>query len=279
MTSAADVIADVSRGGSLEVASKGPASDLVTAADRAAEAHIVERIRTLRPHDAVVGEEGHAISGTSGVTWIIDPLDGTTNFVHRLPPHGVSVAAWWNVHDTDGDPIAAALLDITREELFSAARGAGATLNGVPIGTAVGPENLATAIVGTGFAHEPEVRLAEIDLLHRVLPRIGDLRRSGAGAFDLCWVALGRLDAFYQAGLKLWDYAGAQLVLTESGGDFALLPELAGSGPVVLGSAASIHTELTALLRTSPDARAGSIPEPFSPGTDREEATWHSHSE
>ncbi len=234
------------RVGPLRIESKGSASDMVTDADRASEALIVEALSAARPQDGLLGEEGHARPSTSGLTWIIDPLDGTTNFIHGMPPHGVSIGVWRDLGGAD-EPVAGALYDITHDELFSAGAGCGATLNGRPIAREPAGD-LRTAIVGTGFAHDPGISAAEAEVLTGLLPAIGDLRRVGAGAFDICWVALGRQDAFYQAGLKVWDYAAARLVALERGCDFRLLPGLARSGPTAVAAAAELADELAVRL-------------------------------
>jgi myo-inositol-1(or 4)-monophosphatase len=229
------------------VETKSSASDIATDVDHAAEALIVRRLRECRPEDGIIAEEDHQIDSETGLTWVVDPLDGSTNFLYGMPPYSVSIAVCSRVSGSDVVPIAGALHDAAHRETFAAMTGAGAYLNGSPIAPAPS-QHLATAIVGTGFSHTRDIRAAEIGLLHNVLPAIGDLRRSGSGATDLCWVACGRLDAFYQAGLKTWDFAAAQQIVAEAGGWFGKLPGIGGSDAVVVASAPGIRQALLDLL-------------------------------
>ena len=229
------------------VTTKATATDMVSEADRAAERLIVERLLAIRPDDAVLGEEGgthfdRTGVGTSGVRWVIDPLDGTTNYLYGLPAFVVSIGA-----ELDGVGIIGVVYDPTHDELFTAIAGGGAQLNGRPIAVS-GHTDLATALVGTGFAYEEERRRAEGLVVARVVPRVRDIRRSGAAALDLCNVACGRYDAFYERGLKPWDMAAGDVIVREAGGVMSAIdggPAVAGS---VLAATPAIVEPLRALL-------------------------------
>jgi myo-inositol-1(or 4)-monophosphatase len=197
---------------------KSSATDIVTEFDRASERVLVERIRAARPDDAIVGEEGASTSGTSGISWLIDPIDGTTNFVYGLPNWAVSIAAV----DADG-PVAAAVYAPVLGELFSARRGCGATLNDVAI-TCGQLGNLSSALVATGFSYLADHRGRQAARLALMMPHIRDVRRLGAASLDLCFVAMGRLDGYFEQGLGPWDLAAGQLIASEAGcstGDFS----------------------------------------------------------
>lgn len=194
-----------------EVATKSSATDMVTEMDRASEALLVRRLRELRPDDAVIGEEGADQAGTSGVTWVLDPLDGTTNYLYRHPGWNVSVGA-----EVAGVGVAGAVVVPSLGERFAAAAGHGATHNGNPIRLGE-PAPLATSLVGTGFNYDPHMRSAQAVVLARLLPQIRDIRRGGAAAADLCSVACGRLDAFYENGLAPWDRAAGMVIAREAG--------------------------------------------------------------
>lgn len=227
--------------GAVGVQSKSSATDMVSAADRASERLLDELLADARPDDGVIGEEGTARTGTTGLTWICDPLDGTTNYLYGFPQWAVSVA----VEDADG-PVAACVFDPSRGEAFTAARGGGATVNGRPI--RVSPaRDLATSLIGTGFAYEAEVRAAQGARMREVLGAVRDIRRAGSAALDLAWVACGRLDGFFESGIHHWDYAGGMLLVPEAGGLFAV-----GPGPLdgllqVVASGPGIHGALRAL--------------------------------
>jgi myo-inositol-1(or 4)-monophosphatase len=193
------------------VETKSTSTDMVTEMDRAAESLIVDAIREARPDDAIVGEEGTAERGSSGVEWIVDPLDGTTNYLYGHPGFGVSIAA-----AVDGDVVAGVVADPLHGDVFTAVRGAGAQRNGQPISPAR-PASLADALVATGFSYDPERRRRQAGVLVHLLPKVRDIRRMGAAAVDLCSVACGRVDAFYERGLARWDYAAGALVAAESG--------------------------------------------------------------
>ncbi|MEO3939152.1 inositol monophosphatase family protein [Dermatophilaceae bacterium Soc4.6] len=217
-------------------ATKSSPTDVVTVMDTRSEELIRERLLAARPHDGVLGEEGDDHVGTSGITWVVDPIDGTVNYLYEIPAYAVSIAA------VTGDPrvagewqvLAAAVGDPSRGLVYHATKGAGARCSVVPTGTAsdggdahgrtsrvlhVGDvDDLGSALVGTGFGYTRERRLTQAELLLKVLPEIRDIRRIGSAALDLCAVAAGQLDGFFEIGLNPWDLAGGWLVVTEAGG-------------------------------------------------------------
>jgi len=198
-------------GGERATASKSTPTDLVSEADVAAEQAIRELLATRRPGDAILGEEGGETQEGEGLRWIVDPLDGTTNFLFGVPQWCVSVA----VYDDEGG-LAGVVFDPLREEIFAAERGGPATLNGSPM-TPSTTDDLATSLVATGFAYSAEVRAAQAAVVARVLPRVRDVRRMGSAALDLAWTAAGRYDAFYERGVQVWDTAAGS-VLCECAG-------------------------------------------------------------
>lgn len=209
-----------------DVATKSSRTDMVTAVDRASEALIVGTIGKERPDDGVLGEEGSQRAGTTGVRWIIDPLDGTTNYLYGFPLYAVSIGV-----EVDGVMEAGVVVHPPLAEVFTARRGHGALCNGAPIAVS-GKDELATALVGTGFAYDSDRRQEQAQWLESILPRVRDIRRGGAASLDLCWVACGRLDAFYEAGLAPWDIAAGELIAREAGGrtsDFEGGPPQPGS--------------------------------------------------
>jgi len=214
------------------VSSKSSETDLVSEADRASEAAILELLTGERPEDGLLGEEGSSREGASGRRWVVDPLDGTINYLYRFPAWCVSVA----LEDVSGG-LVGVIHDPLRNETFTAARGEGAFVNGKRM-QVNGEESLEFALVATGFGYQAEVRAGQADLLTRVLPRVRDIRRAGAAALDLAWVAAGRLDAYFERGLKPWDWAAARLLIAEAGGALAELegdpPGLAAANPALL---------------------------------------------
>ena len=199
------------RGPELRISSKSTPTDLVSEADHAAEHLIRERLTAARPDDGVLGEEGGDTAGTSGVRWVVDPLDGTINFLFGLPQWAVSIAA-----EDEHGTLVGVVYDPERNELFAAERDGPATLDGRPI-TASTKTDLATALVGTGFGYDAEVRRAQAVVAARLLPEVRDLRRFGAAAIDLAWTAAGRLDAYYEHGLNAWDLAAGALICERAG--------------------------------------------------------------
>lgn len=187
--------------------------DPVTAVDRESEAAVIEVIRRHRPDDSILAEESGGGDWDRGRVWIVDPLDGTVNFVHAFPQVATSVGM-----RHDGEGVVGVVSDVVREEVFSASSGNGAHLNGDPIRVSA-QSSPARSLVGTGFSYERQRRAQEMaDTLAGVLQRFQGIRRVGSAALDLCWVATGRLDAYWEYGVRPWDTAAGALIVTEAGG-------------------------------------------------------------
>lgn len=231
------------------ITTKSSATDMVTEMDRAAEALIVGGIRAERPHDGVVGEEGSDEPGTTGVVWHIDPIDGTTNYVYASPGFSVSIGAW-----LDGVPIVGVVHDPFLDEVFTAVAGRGAELDGRPIACSAATD-LSTALCATGFSYDADRRHRQAQVLTQVLPRVRDIRRRGSAAIDLCWAAAGRVDAYWEKGLNIWDRAAGELVATEAG---LMATDLFGGPPSesVLVAPPAIHEALRQLLLDAGAAEA-----------------------
>ena len=197
---------------------KSTATDMVSDADREAEELLERLLMTARPNDALLGEEGAGRTGTTGLRWVVDPLDGTTNFVFGYPHWAVSVA----VEDEHG-VLAGAIYDPSRDELFAAARGMGATLNGKAIHTRATTE-LGQALIGTGFSYNAQRRAAQSIQVASLIGQIRDIRRAGAAALDLAWVACGRIDGFWESDLNPWDWEAGSLLVLEAGGRWQCEP-------------------------------------------------------
>jgi myo-inositol-1(or 4)-monophosphatase len=227
----------------LDVGTKSSATDMVTEMDRASEALIVAGLRAARPHDAIVGEEGTADTGSSGVRWLVDPLDGTTNYLYGYPAFAVSIAA-----EVDGAVVAGVVADPSTGDVFTARRGSGAWCNGVRL--KVNDEtDMARALLGTGFSYLADRRRRQARVLETVLPAVRDIRRAGSAALDLCWVASGRLDAFYEKGLGPWDLAAGALIAAEAGARTGDLDGGIPSSEFVIASSPALFDDLRALLR------------------------------
>jgi myo-inositol-1(or 4)-monophosphatase len=197
----------------VEVAgTKSSDTDIVTRADQAAEALVKQRLLGARPDDGMVGEEGDNLRGTSGVVWIVDPIDGTVNYLYGLPHFAVSIAA-----EVDGVVVAGVVVAPALGFEYVATLGGGATCNGQPVlPRATVP--LGERLVATGFSYEQPARARQATYISRLLPRVRDLRRLGSCALDLCGVAAGTLDAYVEEGAHIWDHAAAGLVVLEAGG-------------------------------------------------------------
>ena len=190
---------------------KSSATDMVTEFDKAAEALIVGGILDARPSDAIIGEEGTDTAGSSGIDWLIDPIDGTTNFLYDLPGWAVSIAA----RSALGTEVAAVFVPTTNE-LFTAIVGQGALLNGRRLQCS-NTSDVTLALVATGFSYQVERRRRQAQRVASLLPRVRDVRRFGAAAPDLCYVAAGRVDAYFEQWLGPWDLAAGELIAREAG--------------------------------------------------------------
>jgi myo-inositol-1(or 4)-monophosphatase len=210
-------------GSELEVSSKSTPTDLVSEADLASERAIKTLLATCRPQDGFVGEEGGSEDGTSGLDWVVDPLDGTVNFLFGIPQWCVSVA----VKDGAGT-VAGAVYDPNRDELFTATREGEARMSG-PEGVVElrgsEREELASAMLATGLAYDAKVRAAQAKVLARAIPRVRDIRRFGSAALDLAWTAAGRFDAYFERTVKQWDIAAGALICERAGLRVLDLPE------------------------------------------------------
>ena len=221
---------------------KSTPTDPVTEFDRAAEATIVDALRTQRPDDSIVGEEGAGHAGSSGLEWHIDPIDGTVNFVYDLPAWCTSVA----VVDEHG-PLAGAVFVPVTDELFSAARGAGATRNGAPIRCS-SASHVGMALIATGFNYSPPTRRAQARRLAALLPQVRDVRRYGSAALDLCMVACGRLDAYYEEHLNSWDLAAGVLIASEAGAITSDFGAGSAGSAATVAAGPGIHDALLELI-------------------------------
>jgi myo-inositol-1(or 4)-monophosphatase len=225
------------------VQAKSTPTDLVSEADVAAEAAIRDVLGRRRPDDAILGEEGGATGGGGGLRWLVDPLDGTINFLFGIPAFAVSVAC-----EDGGGAIAGVVLDPIREECFAATRSDEATLNGESIRGSDASE-LATAMVATGFAYDAGLRARQAGVLTRVLPRVRDIRRVGAAALDLAWCACGRFDAYYERGVHSWDVAAGALIASRAGVEVRYLPAAGADAAGIVAASGPIVEELLELVR------------------------------
>jgi myo-inositol-1(or 4)-monophosphatase len=230
--------------------------------DQRAQDLLRDRLHAARPQDGFFGEEEGGSATRSSLTWVVDPIDGTVNYLYAIPAYAVSVAAVVGDPTTPGAwaPVAGAVLNPVTGELFSAAVGQGARLRvdgGEPQRLRVGPApETGQALAGTGFGYDPRRRAWQARLLVEVLPQVRDIRRIGSAALDICAVAAGTLDCYFERGLNPWDMAAAWLVLVEAGGSFT---GLAGGPPdpwMVVGAAEPLHGRLEQLVRAAVE-RAG----------------------
>ena len=195
----------------LQAGAKSTPTDAVTVMDRRAEALILDGLAAERPHDRVVAEESGDNDRDAEVTWFVDPLDGTVNYLYGIPQYAVSIAA------SIGDVVVAGVVaDVAREETYAAVRGRGATRDGKPL-RCTAQADPALALVGTGFAYAAAIRTEQAGVIAQLLPKVRDIRRLGSAALDLCAVAAGSLDAYYEAGMHPWDWAAGTLIAREAG--------------------------------------------------------------
>jgi len=222
--------------------------DVVTAVDKASEQLIVARLMAARPEDGVLGEEGASRTGTSGVRWVVDPIDGTVNFLYGVPAYAVSIAA-----EVDGVVRAGAVLNVATGELFTATSGGGAYLSSAAHARPVrlggsNPVSLEQTLVATGFSYQAEQRRVQGALVAQLLPQVRDIRRFGSAALDLCAAAAGRVDAYYELELNPWDFAAGALIAAEAGLTVTGLPGRPFAAPMAIAAAASIVDEFVELV-------------------------------
>lgn len=242
-TEAADLVRERRVGGVEVSATKSSPTDIVTEVDKAAELLIYERLLTARPDDGFVGEEGASAESTSGVSWVVDPIDGTVNFFYGIPAYSVSIAAV-----IEGESVAGAVVNVSSGELFTATLGGGAFLDGAQLRLGSGePVPLSQRLVGTGFNYVHEVKMLQVAAVSAMLHEVRDIRRIGSAALDLCNVATGRYDAYVEEGLHEWDKAAGGLVATEAG---AVLSRRLGVGgsDCYLCAPANVFEEFTDLV-------------------------------
>lgn len=222
--------------------------DPVTAVDKGCEARVVKRLAELRPDDGIIGEEGSAVPTRTGVEWVIDPIDGTVNFIYGVPAYAVSVGV-----AVDGELVAGAVADVARGVVFRAAVGEGASvlIDGTahPL-RASRASQLATTLVATGFAYDAGWRGLQAEILQHILPVVRDIRRMGSAALDLCRVAEGSVDAYYEHGTHPWDYAAGAVIAAEAGAvvHHPGLVDRGGQGALVTACAPGIADEFADLL-------------------------------
>jgi myo-inositol-1(or 4)-monophosphatase len=224
---AAELVVDARRSAVQHVSTKSSVTDPVTMGDRLAERLIRERLAELRPGDAVLGEEegGGTGAGVDGVCWVVDPIDGTVNYMYGFPWYSVSVAA-----QLDGVTVAGAVVEPVSGRRWCAVRDGGAFVDGAPLRVS-STDRLELSLLATGFAYRPERRVRQAEMVGRLLGSVRDIRRTGSAALDLCMVAAGWVDAYFEHGLSRWDWAAGSLIAEEAGA----VVELPGSGE--LGSA------------------------------------------
>jgi myo-inositol-1(or 4)-monophosphatase len=225
-------------GGPRGVAAKSTPTDLVSEADLHAERAIRAVLHRRRPDDSILGEEGDDVTGTTGLRWVVDPLDGTVNYLFGIPHWCVSVACEGRV---------GVVLDPLREERFEVIAGEPATVNGEPVAASV-REDLRTAVVATGFAYDAGVRARQAEVAAQVIPRVADIRRLGSAALDLAWTAAGRYDAYFERGMSEWDVAAGAMLCAAVGLEVRDLPAQDGLPGGVLVAVPALADELFALV-------------------------------
>jgi myo-inositol-1(or 4)-monophosphatase len=224
---AARLVAERRRAPVEVAATKTSSIDVVTDVDRASEALIRERILQARPDDGFLGEEGGSAAGGSGVRWVVDPIDGTVNYLYDLPQYAVSIAA-----QVEGRSVAGVVVNAATGVTYTATLSGGAFRDGRPVRVGT-PGPLGQRLIGTGFGYAADLRVVQGAAIARLLPRIRDIRRLGSCALDLCHVAEGILDGYVEEGPHLWDHAAGGLVLTEAGGRMEVTAGRGGADLVV----------------------------------------------
>jgi len=232
---------------------KSSVNDIVTVMDQQSEALLRAHLLGARPDDAILGEEDGASDGTSGITWVIDPIDGTVNYLYEIPAYCVSVAAVIGDAGTAGrwQPVAGAICNPLTAEIFHARVGGGAHVLEADDDTAIRVNTvdvLLQSLVATGFGYLPEVRARQGEVLAAILPEIRDIRRAGSAALDLCAVACGTVDAYYESGLNPWDLAAGWIIATEAGAVVSGLNGMTPGQAAVVAAGPGIHGSLLSRL-------------------------------
>ena len=247
---AAEFALDARRAGVSVAATKSTPADIVTAVDRDTETLIRSLILEARPDDGIVGEEDATHIGTSGLDWVVDPIDGTVNFLYDIPAWAVSIAVVEGAGGgaIGGTTIAGVVVNPVTGELFEATAGGGARVSGrdLAVNAAV---PLGSALVGTGFGYAAERRREQAAVLLELLPKVRDIRRAGSAALDLCAVAAGRLDAYYERGLNAWDYSAGALIAREAGARLGGLRGGREGTELLIAAAPGLYEELAGALR------------------------------
>ncbi len=243
-TEAADLVRERRLSGVEVSDTKTSPTDIVTEVDKAAERLIYDRLMTARPDDGFVGEEGASSRSTSGVSWVVDPIDGTVNFLYGIPAYSVSIAA-----AVDGEPVAGVVLNVQSGELYTATLDGGAFLDGarLTVGSRREVPPLSHQLVGTGFNYVHDVKLLQVAAVSAMMREVRDIRRIGSAALDLCNVATGRYDAYVEEGLHQWDAAAGGLVATEAGARLSRRTGV-GGGDCYLCAPADAFDEFTDLV-------------------------------
>ena len=221
-----------------DVSTKSTPTDVVTAVDRAAERLVVDALHEARPGDGVLGEEGGETWGSGRVRWVLDPIDGTVNYLYGLPAYAVSLAA-----EIDGVTAVGAVYNPVVDELWTAVRGQGAWLGDRRLGGS-SVTALDQALVATGFGYDPARRRAQAAVVARLLPEVRDIRRIGAASLDLCSAAAGRVDAYFERGLEAWDLAAGGLIAAEAGLHVTGLRGAPAGLAMVLAAPPALHAVL-----------------------------------
>jgi len=233
---AAELVRERARGDVSVAATKSSDVDVVTEADRASEALIRDHIRAVRPEDGFLGEEGDDVASGTGVRWIVDPIDGTVNFLYGIPQYAVSIAA-----ERDGEVVAGVVLDVQGRTEYVGRLADGqdpevATRDGEPVAVR-GPAPMTQRLVATGFSYDRRIRVLQAQAVTRLLPLVRDVRRLGSCALDLCLVADGRIDAYVEEGVNLWDHAAAGLIARIAGARTVVVEGVGGLDLMVCGPA------------------------------------------
>ena len=249
---AAEFALEARRAGVSVADTKSTPTDIVTAVDRDTEALIRSLILEARPDDGIVGEEDVAHIGTSGLDWVVDPIDGTVNFLYGIPAWAVSIAVVEGAAggDVGGTTLAGVVVNPVNGELFEASAGGGARLAGRDLAVNTGVA-LASALVGTGFGYSAERRREQTAVLLELMPHMRDIRRIGSAALDLCALAAGRLDAYYERGLNAWDHAAGALIAREAGARVGGPRGGRENAELLVAAAPGLYEELSAALRAA----------------------------